>query len=153
MKKCFFIGHRFISEDNYPILLKTVETVAKEGVDEFIVGYYGEFDRMAARAVKEIKQRYQVKLTQLLPYHPAVRAVELSQGFDGSYYPDGMETVPMRFAIVHANRRAVDICDYLIAYVTHSVGNSYKILEYAKHQQKRRAIIIYNIGQKERQEG
>ena len=147
MKRCFFIGHRFIAEDKYPVLLQTVEKVIKRGVDEFIVGHYGAFDQMAARAVKEIKKKYSVRLTQLLPYHPSLRPIELLQGFDESYYPTGMEKVPMRLAIVQANRQAIDISDYVIAYVVNSAGNSSKILEYAQRQQKNRTLIIYNIGE------
>ena len=151
MRRCFFIGHHFIAEDKYSILLQTVKAVVNAGVDEFIVGHYGAFDQMAARAVKEIKQTYPIRLIQLLPYHPTIRPIELSQGFDGSYYPAGMEKVPMRLAIVQANRRAIDVSDYVIAYVVHSAGNSSKILEYAQRQQKQRALIIYNIGEKKEQ--
>ena len=56
MKTCFFIGHRDTSEDIYAVLENTVERhIAEYGVEEFIVGHYGRFNRMAARAVRAAK--------------------------------------------------------------------------------------------------
>ena len=52
MNSCFFIGHREASEEIFPELAETVERhIVDYGVTEFIVGNYGGFDRMAARAV------------------------------------------------------------------------------------------------------
>ena len=72
-KRCFFIGHREASKEIYPALYATVERhIVAYGVTAFIVGRYGGFDRLAASAVKEAKRFYpEVKLTLLLPYHPA----------------------------------------------------------------------------------
>ena len=44
----------------------------------------------------------------LIPYHPAERPVETPPGFDGTFYPPGIESVPRRYAIVRANRYMVD---------------------------------------------
>jgi len=78
-KICFFIGHRDAPESIYPVLLAAVEQHIEEyGVSGFVVGKYGSFDRLVARAVIEAKVRYpQVKLTLLLPYHPAEQPFEL----------------------------------------------------------------------------
>ena len=77
-KSCFFIGHREASEEIYPALYAAVEQhILEYGVTEFIVGHYGGFDRLAASAVKEAKRFYpEVKLTLLLPYHPAERPIQ-----------------------------------------------------------------------------
>ena len=54
MKSCFFIGHREASEEIFPELAEAVERhIVDYGVTEFIVGNYGGFDRMAARAVMQ----------------------------------------------------------------------------------------------------
>ena len=117
-KSCFFIGHREASEEIYPALYAAVEQhILEYGVTEFIVGHYGGFGRLAASAVKEAKRFYpEVKLTLLLPYHPAERPIPTPDGFDGTFYPPGMESVPHKVAIVRANRYVVDHVDYLIAY-------------------------------------
>ena len=50
-KSCFFIGHREAPESIYPELAQTVEQLIEQGVTDFYVGHYGNFDRLAARAV------------------------------------------------------------------------------------------------------
>ena len=102
-------------------------------MSEFIVGHYGSFDFLAARAVTELKTRHPgVVLTMLLPYHPSERKIKLPEGFDGSWYPPEMETVPRRVAIVRANQCAVDHAGYLIVYVRHPASNARELVEYAR---------------------
>lgn len=143
-KKCFFIGHRDAGSEMLPSLIDAVEKhITQLGVRVFIIGNYGGFDRIAARAVCMAKERHpDVELLQLLPYHPAERPLELPSGFDGSLYPDRMENVPRRLAIVRANHYAVDHSDYLIAYVWHPASNSLNLVEYAQAREKRGLISI-----------
>ncbi len=131
--RCFFIGHSDASTSIYPDLLRAVENhIERYNVTEFIVGHYGNFDLLAARAVTEAKRKYLgITLTMLLPYHPSQNNFLPPAGFDGSWYPKGMETVPQRAAIIRANRCAVDNSKYLIAYVRHPGSNARKLLEYA----------------------
>ena len=146
-KSCFFIGHRESSEEIYPALYAAVEQhIVEYGVTEFIVGHYGGFDRLSASAVKAAKQFYpDVKLILLLPYHPAERPIPTPDGFDGTLYPPGMESVPRKVAIVRANRYVVDHVDYLIAYAWHPASNARELLEYAKRREKRDLISITSI--------
>ena len=132
-KSCFFIGHREANEKIYADLRAAVEQhIVEFGVREFIVGHYGGFDRMAAKAVIDAKKTHpEVTLTLLLPYHPAERPVEAPEGFDGTYYPPDMERVPRRVAIVRANRYIVDHVDFLIAYAWHPGSNARELVEYA----------------------
>ena len=136
MKSCFFIGHSNAGSDVKPLLAEAVERyIVEYGVTDFFVGHYGNFDSMASQVVKEAKQKHpNICLTLVLPYHPAIQPIEIPTGFDGTYYPEGMETVPRRFAIVRANKCMVDNVDWLIAYVRHGASNSRKILEYAQRQ-------------------
>lgn len=78
MKSCFFIGHREISEEIFSALTEAVEHhIVHCGVTEFIVGNYGGFDRMAARAVISAKALYPgIALLLLLSYHPAERPIK-----------------------------------------------------------------------------
>lgn len=144
MKSCFFIGHREASIEIYPALAEAVEHhVMDYGVREFVVGQYGGFDRLAARAVMDTKTRHpEITLLLLLPYHPAERPVEVPPKFDGTFYPPGMETVPRRYAIVRANRYMVDHVDYLIAYVWHPASNGRMLLDYARKREKRGNIQV-----------
>lgn len=143
-KSCFFIGHREASEEIYPVLYAAVEQhIVEYGVTEFIVGHYGGFDRLAASAVKEAKRFYpEVKLTLLLPYHPAERPISTPDGFDSTFYPPGVESVPRKIAIVRANRYVVDHVDYLIAYVWHPASNAWELVEYARKKLRTLCLSI-----------
>lgn len=131
MKTCFFIGHRDAPEALFPQLAEAVEQhIAAYRVTEFVVGQYGNFDRLAARAVRAAKKRHpSVTLALLLPYHPAERPKELPDGFDASFYPPGMERVPKRFAIVRANQYMADHSQYLIAYACYPGSNARNLVE------------------------
>ena len=137
-KSCFFIGHREASEEIYADLRAAVEQhIVEYGVTEFMVGHYGGFDRLAAKAVIEAKEIHpEVTLTLLLPYHPAECPIKAPEGFDGTYYPPDMERVPRRVAIVRANRYMVDHVDYLIAYAWHPASNARDLVEYAETKKK-----------------
>ena len=147
MKSCFFIGHREADERLLPKLIDTIESlVASEDVTCFYVGGYGGFDRIAASAVKRVKKSHpEIQLMLVLPYHPAERPVQTPYGFDGTYYPEGMEAVPRKFAIVQANKCMVDNVDWLVAYVRYGASNSRKILEYAE----RKSVSHINIAEEE----
>lgn len=148
-KSCVFIGHREANDSVLPELEKCVERlICEEGVSYFYVGSYGGFDRMAMTAVRRVKEKYPgTMLLLVLPYHPAERPVKLAPGFDGSYYPEGMESVPRRYAIVRANRKLVDTCDWLVCYVRHGASNSRNLLEYAKKREEKGVIRIENLAE------
>ncbi len=132
MKTCFFFGHRDAPTGLRQRLLAEIERcIVGYGVTGFVVGGYGAFDAMAAGAVKEVKAAHpEVSLYLLLPYHPGSRPVATPVGFDGTLYPfDG--PVPQRLAILKANRRMVDTCDYFICYAAYP-GNARNLLEYAQ---------------------
>lgn len=144
MKSCFFIGHREASSEILPALQNAVEQhIVEYGVTEFIVGHYGGFDRLAARAVIDAKAQHpEITLSMLIPYHPVERPVELPYGFDNTFYPPGMEKVPRRLAIVRANRYVVDHVDHLIAYVWHPGSNARELVEYARKRELHNWIVV-----------
>ena len=146
-KSCFFIGHREADERLFPRLELVVDRlIRKEHVRYFYVGGYGGFDRVAAAAVRRMKQKYpDITLMLVLPYHPTERPTEAPDGFDGTYHPDGLESTPKRYAIVRANKIMVDASDWLVCYVRHGASNSWKLLEYAQRRAERGLIQIENI--------
>ena len=129
-RRCFCIGHRDTPDTIYPPLLQAIKRLAKDGVTEFIVGSHGNFDRLSAAAVRELKPRRPVTLTFLTPYHNT----PIPDGFDGAWYP--FETaVPPRVAIVRANRAAVDACDTVLTYARYT-GNARGVVTYAEKKGK-----------------
>lgn len=143
MRTCFLIGHRYATEDILPALNAAIERhITQYGVTSFTVGHYGGFDRLAARALREAKSRHpEISLTLLLPYHPTFRPVTLPKDFDGSFYPPGMEDVPLKLAIVRVNRYTLDHSDYLIAYAN-APGNTRELLDYAQRRARRGLLHV-----------
>lgn len=144
MRSCFLIGHREVPDSLCPALERAIEQhITEYGVTAFTVGQYGGFDRLAAVVLRRAKERHpEVRLTLLLPYHPFDRPVKLPAGFDDSFYPPEMETVPKRLAIVRANRYMVDHSDFLIAYAWHPASNARNLVEYAQAREKRGLIHV-----------
>jgi len=135
-----FCGHRdvFDPEAVGAWLIETVEELIREGADCFYLGGYGQFDALAAAAVRKQKERYlEIRSVLVLPY--------LDRSFDASAYDETvyppLENVPKRYAISRRNEYMIDRSDVVIAYVTHSFGGAYKTLCYAQRKQKR--IIRY----------
>ena len=149
-KSCFFIGHREANEGLLPRLeLEIDRLITKENVRYFYVGGYGGFDQIAATAVKRAKKQHpDITLMLVLPYHPAERPIEKPPGYDGTYYPEGLEKTPRPFAIVKANQIMVDTCDWLVCYVRHGASNSRNLLEYAQRRKKKGLIQIKNIAER-----
>ena len=145
MKSCFMFGHGNAPESIMPRILVAIEAQYRDnGVTAFYVGNRGSFDRMAAAAVKQVKQQFpEISLILVLSYHPGERSVDLSEGFDGSYYPP-LENIPKRYAIVRANQHMIDTVDSVICYVNH-VGNTRKLLEYAMRKQRAYGLIVDNV--------
>lgn len=149
MNSCFFIGHRETDERLLPKLeLKIDWLITEENVRYFYVGGYGGFDQIAATAVKRAKRKYpDIALMLVLPYHPAERPIETPPGYDGTYYPEGLEKTLRPFAIVKANQLMVDTCDWLVCYVRHEASNSRNLLEHAQRRERKGLIQITNIAE------
>lgn len=144
---CFFIGHRETGDELIPALTAAVERhITEYGVTSFMVGRYGNFDKLAARVVIDAKKRHpEVTLTLLLPYHPFDRPTPTPKGFDGTFYPPGMETVPKRVAIIRANRYMVEHSTHLIAYAWHPASNARALVEHAQIWGRKRKIHVENL--------
>lgn len=145
-KTCFLFGHSDAPLDLTLGIEQAMEDqILQHGVTQFIVGHYGNFDRMAISAGKSVKARHpDITLLLLIPYHPAERPLELPRGFDASFYPPNMEFIPKRLAIVKANQYMVATADSIICYVNHP-GHSRALLESVVRRVKRTGIPLRNL--------
>ena len=145
MSTCFFLGSHSAPDSLAPLLDAAIERhVTEYGAIEFVVGHYGNFDRLAAEALVRAKGRHPcIRVRLLLPYHPCDCPVPVPPGFDDTYYPEGLETVPKRLAIVRANRLLVEQSQFLIA--CPGFGNSREATEYALRRQERRKIRVTRL--------
>lgn len=98
-KICFLFGHSDTPDTILPLLRNAIETsIQGSGVRTFVVGHYGEFDRLTRVTLLQLKQKYpEIRLYMLIPYHPADRPVQTPEGFEGTCYPP-LEGVPKRYA-------------------------------------------------------
>lgn len=130
--------------DIYTALYNEIERhVYEYEVDEFFVGYYGNFDRIAVRAVNEFSElEGPVCLTLVMHYMNKESYIDIIDLFTGAIYPDGLEKVPLKYAIVKGNQKMIDKVDYLIAYARDTTGNTGRLLEYARKREKRNKLKI-----------
>ena len=144
---CYFIGHREADKEVLWVLAEEIERhIVDYDVTDFFVGHYGRFDLLASDAVELAKLRHpEVHMMLVLPYHPAIQPIKTPKGFDGTYYPWEDEKIPKRLAIIKANQRMVDTCDYLIAYAHHHLGGTGQIVEYARKRETKGLIRVTNL--------
>ena len=140
-KTCLFMGNRHAPSSIIEPLTEAIEKhITEYGVTTFIVGHYGNFDSMVIGALREAKKQHNdIELYLLAPY-ALNQKTDTPEGFDGTIYPDGLEKVPFRLAIVQANRFTVKNSDYLIAH--QGIGNSRNLVEYAQKREKKGLIKV-----------
>ncbi len=141
-KTSFFIGSRHTPYNIKAQLAEAIEKhITEYGVTTFTVGHYGAFDKLTAEVLLEAKQRHSnIKLYLLAPY-ALNQNREAPKGFDGTFYPEGLEIVPRRYAIVQANLYMIQNSGYLISYCP-GVGNSRKLTGLAQKREKKELIKV-----------
>ena len=133
-KTCCFFGHREVTHNIRDKLTVVIEKL----ITEFYVDNQGQFDSMVYSVLKELKAKYpQIRYTVVLAYMPDEHIKEL-YGED-TLYPDGLETVPKRFAISKRNDWMIRQSEVAVCYVHKITGGAAKFREKAK---KRKLRII-----------
>ncbi|MBQ6118383.1 MAG: hypothetical protein IJK98_04045, partial [Clostridia bacterium] len=103
------------------ILLDLIE---HQGVKRFYVGNQGNFDAMTRSLLRELETARGIQYDVVLAYPP-----RNNDPFYEAYYtiwPEGMETVPRRFAIEYRNKWMIDHSDIVVTYVARSFGGAAK---------------------------
>ena len=130
---CFF-GHRDVTHDIRAKLQFIIEQlIAEEQIYNFYVGHQGQFDSMVYSVLKEMKVKYpHIRYIVVLAYMPDEHINEL-YGED-TIYPEGLETVPRRFAISKRNDWMIQHSDYAVCYVYKITGGAAKFREKAERK-------------------
>ena len=128
---CFF-GHRDVTHDIRTKLQFIIEQlITEEQIYNFYVGHQGQFDSMVRSVLKELKVKYpHIRYTVVLAYMPDEHIKEV-YGED-TLYPDGLETVPRRFAISKRNDWMIQHSGYAVCYVHKITGGAVKFREKAE---------------------
>lgn len=131
-KTCAFFGHRDMDYAASEEKIKDiVENLVATGVWNFLNGNRGNFDRLCARVVGEIKQADpRVRLTLALSYMPK-EGDELPRDFNDSVYLLERR-VPPRYAIAETNKIIVQKADIIVSGVVFTFGGAYRAICYAK---------------------
>ncbi len=132
MPVCTFFGHRIVPKEIEPTLRSTlIDLIINHNVNLFYVGNHGEFDSMVRRVLRELSTEYPIRYYVVLAYMPEKRSGIDPTDYSDTILPDGIETVPKRFAINYRNKWMIDQSDFVVTYVTHdsaSVAAQFKRL-------------------------
>ena len=121
---CTFFGHRNVPKETEPTLRSTlVDLIENRGVTQFYVGNQGGFDSMVRRVLKELSGKYPIGYSVVLAYMPTKKDEYADGDFSDTILPDGIETVPKRFAISYRNKWMIRKSDYVVTYVTNPIGS------------------------------
>ena len=130
-----FFGHKDTPKNIEPTLRATlVELIENKNVTVFYVGNNGNFDTMVRRQLEELSHTYPITYSVVLAYLP-IKKSEYDDSTN-TIYPEGIETVPKRFAISYRNKWMVGQADIVVTYVTHSFGGAAQFKEMAEKQGK-----------------
>ena len=131
-KTCCFFGHREVTHNIRGKLIEIIDNlITEKDVKEFYVGHQGQFDNMAYSVLKELKSNYpHIRYTVVLAYMPDEHIKEV-YGED-TLFPNGMESVPRRFAISKRNDWMILHSSFAICYVYKITGGATKFREKAE---------------------
>lgn len=131
---CALFGHREPPDAIQALLEKEVrKMIERESCTEFLVGHQGRFDAMAYSLLRRIQPEYPTMcFSVVLACMPGEKREEDGIDYADTIYPEGLEIVPRRFAVLHRNRWMVENSDVIICYVNHDWGGAYQAVAYAE---------------------
>lgn len=144
MSVCAFTGHRILTDDFDPDLLKRVITnLAKNGVKRFLCGMAVGFDMEAAKAVLSIKKKLKLELVACLPCAGQdARFSEKNKELYKSILGQCDEVITLEPSYVSGcmhkrDRYLVDNCDVLVCFLRRKSGGTYYTVSYARRNNKK----------------
>lgn len=145
--KCTFAGHSKLNgELSSQTLLSALEVLIQSDCTFiFYTGGMGDFDRMGAAAVRQLKTAYpekRIDLILVLPYQ--TKQLQYNRDYLYTQYDDIIIPVELlcihpKAAILKRNYWMIDHSDILLSYISHNWGGAYKSKQYA---QKKNISII-----------
>lgn len=139
MSVCTFFGHRECYKLDREVLMRAIAELIGQGVDEFLVGNQGQFDRQVLSCLKSLQTQYpNIRYNVVLAYLPTQKGdgADLSD----TIYPE-IEGHP-KFAVERRNRWLIRQADVCLCYVNHTWGGAYKFASMAK----RCGLKVMNLG-------
>ena len=136
---CTFFGHRDTPKEIEPALrLTLIDLIENKNATVFYVGNHGNFDAMVRCQLEDLLKTYPIKYYVVLAYMPGKN----TEPDEHSILPEGIETVPRRFAISYRNKWMIKKSDIVVTYVTRKWGGASQFADNAKAANK----VVINIG-------
>ena len=137
---CTFFGHKDTPKEIEPTLWSTlIDLIENKNVNVFYVGNNGNFDTMVRRQLEDLSKTYPITYSVVLAYLPTEK--NKYDNLTNTIYPEGLETVPKRFAISWRNKWMIQQSDIVVTYVTHNFGGAAQFKEMAARMGK----TVFNI--------
>lgn len=130
-----FFGHKDTPKEIEPTLRTIlIYLIENKNVTVFYVGNNGNFDTMVRRQLENLSQTYTITYNIVLAYLPTKKSEY--NDYTNTIYPEGIETVPKRFAISYRNKWMVEQSDIVITYVARTYGGAWQFKAMAERQEK-----------------
>lgn len=128
MKSCTFFGHRHIYEKIEVALETLLMKLIENNVSIFYIGSQGDFDHIVINILKSLKNIYpHICYYVVLAYIPTEKNNHITDNYENTIYPDGLEFVPPKYAILKRNRWMIENSDYVVFYNKNSLSNTAKL--------------------------
>ena len=133
-----FFGHRDTPKKIESALrLTLIDLIENKNATVFYVGNHGSFDAMVRRQLEDLSKTYPIKYYIVLAYMPGKN----DKPDEHSILPEGIESVPRRFAINYRNKWMLGKSDIVVTYVTRNFGGAWEFKQMAE-KMKRNIIGI-----------
>ena len=148
MKTCALTGHRSLPPDfNANAVYDMLETLIREGYDEFYCGMAEGFDLIALDCLVALKGRYHVRVVACIPFEGQEKAFA---PMEKKKYRDLLAWCEQKIVLFPSYRNGcylvrdrymVDRADALLAYCTREKGGSAYTVKYANEK----GIPVYRV--------
>jgi len=141
---CTFFGHREFPLEFIPQLKQVIIKLIDDcKVDVFYVGNQGGFDFTVFKLLNDIRDEYgHIKFYIVLAYLPRKNNGYTYYDYSDTIYPEGIENVHPKFAIIKRNEWMLKRADIVVTYVEHNYGGAWQFKILAEKKGK----IVINIG-------
>lgn len=137
---CTFFGHKDTPKEIEPTLRSTlIDLIENKNVNVFYVGNNGNFDTMVRHQLEDLYHTYPITYNIVLAYLPTEK--NKYDNLTNTICPEGLESVPKRFAISWRNKWMIQQSDIVVTYVTRNFGGAAQFKEMAERQKK----ILLNL--------
>ena len=133
---CTFFGHSMsVGDIEEELKLTLIRLIEENEQITFYVGNNGYFDYRVMDALEELKDIYpQIKCYVVLAYMPTEKK-PVKYKLE-TIYPEGLETVPKRYAISRRNMWMISKCDTVVA-CAYYIGGARTFRDIAQKRGKR----------------